>query len=91
MQKRYYMYLPINIDKDKNTRFVVETDGIPQGDLFTGKVVARNSKAYYQLGSVSDRFVNPVSDLRNGMKPSFIPINPSEVEEKFDESNLKSA
>lgn len=91
MQKRYYMYLPMNIDKDKNTRFVVETDGIPQGDLFTGKVVARNSKAYYYLGRVMDTFVNPMADLRNGMQPSFIPISPSEVKEKFDESNLKSA
>jgi hypothetical protein len=88
MQKRYYMYLPINIDKDKNTRFVVETDGIPQTELFTGKVVARNSKAYYQLGAVNDRFVNPVADMRNGMKPSFIPINLSEVKEKFEQHIL---
>jgi hypothetical protein len=86
MQKRYYMYLPINIDKDKNTRFVVETDGIPQTELFTGKVVARNSKAYYQLGVVNNRFVNPVADMRNGMKPSFIPINLSEVKENFKEN-----
>jgi hypothetical protein len=86
MQKRYYMYLPINIDKDKNTRFVVETDGIPQSELFTGKVVARNSKAYWQLGTIQENFVNPISDMRNGMKPSFIPINLLEVKENFKEN-----
>ena len=86
MQKRYYMYLPINIDKNKNTRFVVETDGIPQSDLFTGKVVARNSKSYYQLGTIQEKFVNPISDMRNGMKPSFIPINLLEVKENFKEN-----
>lgn len=86
MQKRYYMYLPINIDKNKNTRFVVETDGIPQSDLFTGKVVARNSKSYYQLGTIQENFVNPISDMRNGMKPSFIPINLLEVKENFKEN-----
>jgi hypothetical protein len=86
MQKHYYMYLPINIDKDKNTRFVVETDGIPQSELFTGKVVARNSKAYWQLGTIQENFVNPISDMRNGMKPSFIPINLLEVKENFKEN-----
>jgi hypothetical protein len=86
MQKHYYMYLPINIDKDKNTRFVVETDGIPQTELFTGKVVARNSKAYWQLGTIQENFVNPISDMRNGMKPSFIPINLLEVKENFKEN-----
>ena len=80
------MYLPINIDKDKNTRFVVETDGIPQCELFTGKVVARNSKAYWQLGTIQENFVNPISDMRNGMKPSFIPINLLEVKENFKEN-----
>ncbi len=80
------MYLPINIDKDKNTRFVVETDGIPQSELFTGKVVARNSKAYWQLGTIQENFVNPISDMRNGMKPSFIPINLLEVKENFKEN-----
>jgi len=86
MQKHYYMYLPINIDKYKNTRFVVETDGIPQSELFTGKVVARNSKAYWQLGTIQENFVNPISDMRNGMKPSFIPINLLEVKENFKEN-----
>jgi hypothetical protein len=80
------MYLPINIDKYKNTRFVVETDGIPQSELFTGKVVARNSKAYWQLGTIQENFVNPISDMRNGMKPSFIPINLLEVKENFKEN-----
>lgn len=82
------MYLPSNIDKDKNTRFVVETDGIPQGDLFTGKVVARNSKAYYNLYRVMDTFVNPMADLRNGMTPSFIPVSLSTVKEKFEQHIL---
>lgn len=47
MQKRYYMFIPLDIDKDKSSRFVVETDGIPEQDLFFAKVVARNRKAYY--------------------------------------------
>jgi len=88
MQKRYYMYLPMNIDKEKNTRFVVETDGIPQSDLFTGRVVARNSKAYFHLGRVMNEWVNPMADLRNGMQPSFIPISLSEVKEKFEQHIL---
>jgi hypothetical protein len=45
MTKQYYMFIPLDIDKDKNTRFVVETDGIiPTDKAFSGKVVARNKK-----------------------------------------------
>lgn len=88
MQKRYYMFIPLDIDKDKSSRFVVETDGIPERDLFFGKVVARNHKAYYYLGQESSDWCNPIADLRHGHKPSFIPINKDEVEEKFEEVNF---
>jgi hypothetical protein len=50
MTKQYYMFIPLDIDKEKNTRFVVETDGIPTGNLFSGRVIARNKKAYWYLG-----------------------------------------
>lgn len=83
--KRYYMYIPLNIDKDKNTRFVVETDNIPTTRLFSGKVVARNKKAYWYLGQKSDSFANPVNDMMSGYKPSFLPINKDEVISQFDE------
>jgi hypothetical protein len=85
MTKRYYMYLPLDIDKNKNTRFVIETDGIPTTALFSGKVVARNKKAYWYLGQSADRFVNPIEDLKHGMKPSFIPICKEQAIENFDE------
>jgi hypothetical protein len=77
--KKYYMYLPLNIDKEKNTRFAIETDEIPTKSLFSGKVVARNAKAYHYLGFSSDNWVNPIEDLKHGQKPSFIPINKEEL------------
>lgn len=85
MQKRYYMFIPSDIDKDKSSRFVVETDGIPERDLFFAKVVARNPKAYYYLGQESSTWCNPIADLRHGHKPSFLPIHKDEVIEKFKE------
>lgn len=88
MQKRYYMFIPLDIDKDKSSRFVVETDGIPERDLFFAKVVARNRKAYYYIGHESSTWCNPIADLKNGHKPSFIPINKDEVEKKFEEFHL---
>lgn len=78
------MYIPLNFDKQKSTRFVVETDGIPTNELFSGKVVARNDKAYFSLGCDNDRWVNPIHDLQMGAKPSFIPISKDEVMTKFD-------
>lgn len=85
MTKQYYMFIPLDIDKEKNTRFVVETDGIPTTNLFSGRVVARNKKAYWYLGRESDNWTNPIADLKNGIKPSFLPINRDEVIAKFDE------
>ena len=83
--KYYYMYIPFNIDKQKNTRFVVETDGIPVNNLFSGKVVARNKNSPCYLGRESDQWTNHVKDMMNGHKPSFIPINKDEAIEWFDE------
>lgn len=88
MSKRYYMFIPLNIDRDKNTRFVVETDGIPTGNLFTGRVVATNKKSYWWLGRKSDQWVNPIADLKSGNKPSFLPINVDEVKEQFNDHIL---
>jgi hypothetical protein len=88
MNKRYYMYIPLDIDKEKNTRFVIETDGIPTTNLFSGKVVARNKKAYWYLGSESTTWANPIADMREGSKPSFLPINRDEVIAKFEEHSL---
>lgn len=85
MTKKYYMYIPLDIDKEKNTRFVIETDGIPTTNLFSGRVVARNKKAYYYLNAESDQWVNPIADMKNGSKPSFLPINQDEAKERFDE------
>lgn len=85
MQKQYYMYIPLDIDKQKNTRFVVESDGIPKGSFFHGRVVARNKKSYWYLGATSDGWANPIEDLKHGNKPSFLPINKDEVIAKFDE------
>lgn len=85
MTKQYYMYIPLDIDKEKNTRFVVETDGIPTGNLFSGRVVARNKKAYFYLGGESDQWVNPIADMKNGHKPSFLPINRDEAIARFEE------
>jgi hypothetical protein len=85
MTKQYYMYIPLDIDKEKNTRFVVETDGIPTTNLFSGRVVARNKKAYWYLGRESDQWANPIADMKNGSKPSFLPINQDEAKERFDE------
>jgi hypothetical protein len=85
MTKKYYMYIPLDIDKEKNTRFVVETDGIPTTNLFSGRVVARNKKAYWYLGRESDQWANPIADMKNGSKPSFLPINQDEAKERFDE------
>ena len=85
MTKQYYMFIPLDIDKEKNTRFVVETDGIPTANLFSGRVVARNKKAYWYLGTESDQWANPVADMKNGSKPSFLPINLDEVIAKFQE------
>jgi hypothetical protein len=86
MTKKYYMYIPLDIDKEKNTRFVVETDGIiPTDKAFSGKVVARNNKSYWYLGAESDNWVNPIVDMMNGNKPSFLPINRDEVIAKFQE------
>jgi hypothetical protein len=86
MTKQYYMFIPLDIDKDKNTRFVVETDGIiPTDKAFSGKVVARNKKANWYLGAESDNWVNPIVDMMNGNKPSFLPINQDEVIAKFEE------
>jgi hypothetical protein len=83
--KRYYMYIPLDIDKQKNTRFVLETDGIPTTSLFKGKVVARNKKSYWYLGQESSNFVNPIADLEVGGKPSFFPICKDEAMKNFDE------
>jgi hypothetical protein len=88
MNKRYYMYIPLDIDKDKNTRFVIETDGVPTTNLFSGKVVARNKKAYWYLGRESNTWANPVADMKEGSKPSFLPINRDEVIKKFEEHSL---
>ena len=88
MNKHYYMYIPLDIDKEKNTRFVVETDGIPTSNLFSGKVVARNKKAYWYLGRESDQWANPIADMREGFKPSFLPINQDEIIAKFEEHSL---
>lgn len=85
MAKQYYMYIPLDIDKQKNTRFVVETDGIPTTNLFTGKVVARNKNAYWYLGRESETWTNPIADMKSGSKPSFLPINLDEAIAKFDE------
>lgn len=90
MNKRYYMYLPLEIDKQKNTRFVVEVDGIPQGNFFHGRVVARNNKAHWYLGYESNQFVNPIADLQSGYKPSFIPISKDEAMKNFDEHWIES-
>ncbi len=79
------MYIPLDIDKQKNTRFVVETDGIPTESLFSGRVVARNKKAYWQLGNESKGWTNPITDMKSGSKPSFLPINRDEAKERFDE------
>ena len=89
MAKQYYMYIPLDIDKQKNTRFVVETDGIPTSKEFSGRVVARNKKAYYYLGAESIYWANPIADMKNGSKPSFLPINQDEVKERFDEHCLE--
>jgi len=88
MNKHYYMFIPLDIDKEKNTRFVVETDGIPTSNLFSGKVVARNKKAYWYLGRESDQWANPIADMKEGSKPSFLPINRDEVIAKFEEHSL---
>ena len=88
MQKQYYMFIPLDIDKNKNTRFVVETDGIPTTNLFSGRVVARNSKAHWYLGRESDNWANPIADLREGSKPSFLPINRDEAIARFQEHTL---
>lgn len=85
----YYMYIPLDIDKDKNTRFVVEVDEIPTTNTFSGRVVARNKKAYYYLGHESIHWVNPIADLKNHHKPSFLPINRDEVKERFEEHCLE--
>lgn len=85
MTKQYYMYIPLDIDKAKNTRFVVETDGIPTANLFSGKVVARNKKAYWYLGRESKTWANPIADMKSGSKPSFLPINRDEAIAKFEE------
>jgi hypothetical protein len=82
------MFIPLDIDKEKNTRFVVETDGIPTSNLFSGKVVARNKKAYWYLGRESDQWANPIADMKEGSKPSFLPINRDEVIAKFEEHSL---
>lgn len=85
MTKQYYMFIPLDIDKEKNTRFVVETDGIPTGNLFSGRVIARNKKAYWYLNAECEDWVNPIADLKNGSKPSFLPINRDEAIAKFEE------
>jgi hypothetical protein len=88
MRRYFYMYIPLDIDKEKSTRFVVESDGVPLHDTFKGVVVARNSKAFYFLGHTSNSWVNPISDLKCGCKPSFIPINEDEIRAKFSEVDL---
>jgi len=84
------MFIPLDIDKQKNTRFVVETDGIiPTDKAFSGKVVARNNKSYWYLGAESNNWVNPIVDMMNGNKPSFLPINQDEVKERFEENCIE--
>jgi hypothetical protein len=48
-------------------------------------VVARNKKAYWYLGRESDQWANPIADMKEGSKPSFLPINRDEVIAKFQE------
>jgi hypothetical protein len=85
--KKYYMYIPLSFDKEKNTRFVVEVDDV--SDLhFSGRVVARNKKAHWFLGYEAKTWANPMRDLRDGNKISFLPISIDEAKEQFDEHCL---
>jgi len=83
------MFIPLDIDKQKNTRFVVETDGIPTTNVFSGKVIARNKKSFHYLRAESNHWANPITDMQRGSKPSFLPINQDEVKERFEENCIE--
>jgi hypothetical protein len=90
MAKHYWMYIGLDPDKNKNDRFVVETNGlISTTDLtFRGKVVAVGTKSPYQLGKDSRNWCSPIHDIMNGYTPSFIPIHHDLVKEKFPVNTL---
>lgn len=88
--KYYFLHLPLEIDRAKNERFVIETEELPRlGYKFSGRVVARGKKATHPINYFSHNWCNPLDDVAKGWQPSFIPIARHRVLEMFDFTTIE--
>lgn len=96
-EKYYYIYLGNAGPEPKSVRFLVESEQSPNDMLanfrtFSGRVVARNGKAPYQLGEESNAWTNPVACFKDGDFQSFSYLREMQVgiirTNAFDETSF---
>jgi hypothetical protein len=80
---------PSDLGKKAN-RFVLELDPLSHDafvagkPVFSGKVVARNRNAAYDLSQGGNSWGNPVADLKKGYFPCFVPVSKDWVKENME-------